>query len=776
MKKFYALLAAATLGFTAANAQEIEGNRGVLTDSDFNTLSTFVMQCEDGVYRIENMLGHSSGWDGDIYYYDNVFEMTISGTTVTFDPAAPKGFYESYDTSTGTVIGLFLQNHGYYYSAGNGDDYNRAIWLSYYTTNYSTGESEYKDGYIFWNEVEATVEKSWRCDFAFGQGNYDGSSTLNYMSDGTYQLLNAFGTGSDSQVINFKINANNQMEIINPTFDYVNWYGFDYNLEQVYSWPYVYYAYDHAYSYAYVTDDYVYIYYYCNVYDFNADAYTQADYVFITFPRVDPIVKQTWECGANWNWDYYGSYLGHRTINRLSDGTFQVPDIFGENTATLTFKLPYYAAAYSNYWGTMTFLDLPEVNGVKYIEYGDGNIEYIYNGYADIYDDSVYFYIYVEGDAGNGYLVLYYPLIPMQNTEETYEGRTVHKFARVAFRPLVPYQMGETPSVEDVYWDCTLETWEDAPYQYKVYNAFGTGLDSDVITFSICDTQDLDAETAADLYGEPYLTQIGNFTFGDEYVTYNKALKKKKVAFGDNIIWVSDAEVADGERSSYRNYERGELMTGQRIIFRFENQKGGVVVPGCPSANTGELIITWGESTMPEPAPQLVKTVDVMVRLNDNVASDRILTMEIYDNGTCIVPDIFGADYADDDLVFQITENGDLDILSYSYMENGYKYWNIFDIESGDELTQKLQFEMYQEVARDFDGFTTNAYAYFKTTSFGWVDMYWNTDQDTSGISSINAAEGEAVYYNLSGVRVDNPTSGIYIVKQGSKVTKEVVR
>ena len=51
----------------------------------------------------------------------------------------------------------------------------------------------------------------------------------------------------------------------------------------------------------------------------------------------------------------------------------------------------------------------------------------------------------------------------------------------------------------------------------------------------------------------------------------------------------------------------------------------------------------------------------------------------------------------------------------------------------------------------------------------------------TIGSSAIDAVEaaGEevpAVYYNLQGVKVENPAGGIYIVKRGNKVTKEYIR
>ncbi|MDE6768110.1 MAG: hypothetical protein K2J78_00120 [Muribaculaceae bacterium] len=46
-----------------------------------------------------------------------------------------------------------------------------------------------------------------------------------------------------------------------------------------------------------------------------------------------------------------------------------------------------------------------------------------------------------------------------------------------------------------------------------------------------------------------------------------------------------------------------------------------------------------------------------------------------------------------------------------------------------------------------------------------------------AGVNDI-IADGDAapVYYNLNGMKVANPSNGLYIVKRGSKVTKEVIR
>lgn len=55
-------------------------------------------------------------------------------------------------------------------------------------------------------------------------------------------------------------------------------------------------------------------------------------------------------------------------------------------------------------------------------------------------------------------------------------------------------------------------------------------------------------------------------------------------------------------------------------------------------------------------------------------------------------------------------------------------------------------------------------------------------DRPTSGIEDIvsdfedAAEEAPAVYYNLQGVQVENPTKGIYVVRRGNKVSKEYIR
>lgn len=49
------------------------------------------------------------------------------------------------------------------------------------------------------------------------------------------------------------------------------------------------------------------------------------------------------------------------------------------------------------------------------------------------------------------------------------------------------------------------------------------------------------------------------------------------------------------------------------------------------------------------------------------------------------------------------------------------------------------------------------------------------TPDEASVVADIEVENAPTLYYNLQGVRVDNPTKGVYILRQGSKATKVVL-
>ena len=68
-------------------------------------------------------------------------------------------------------------------------------------------------------------------------------------------------------------------------------------------------------------------------------------------------------------------------------------------------------------------------------------------------------------------------------------------------------------------------------------------------------------------------------------------------------------------------------------------------------------------------------------------------------------------------------------------------------------------------------------YAAFATAVDGGFDYSLYRDT-TAGIADIivDSADAPAEYFNLQGVRVENPTPGLYIRRQGNKVSRIIIR
>ncbi|MDE6668421.1 MAG: hypothetical protein K2K26_01915 [Muribaculaceae bacterium] len=57
------------------------------------------------------------------------------------------------------------------------------------------------------------------------------------------------------------------------------------------------------------------------------------------------------------------------------------------------------------------------------------------------------------------------------------------------------------------------------------------------------------------------------------------------------------------------------------------------------------------------------------------------------------------------------------------------------------------------------------------------INVEWSLEKEGSGVENIATDINAPVeYYSLTGVRVNNPGKGIYIVKRGNKVTREIMR
>lgn len=91
---------------------------------------------------------------------------------------------------------------------------------------------------------------------------------------------------------------------------------------------------------------------------------------------------------------------------------------------------------------------------------------------------------------------------------------------------------------------------------------------------------------------------------------------------------------------------------------------------------------------------------------------------------------------------------------------------------NGETVKNGASAEQMDETVKTWSAFEFSDEHQYK----GFPGLKWQFG--LSGINDIVAEEtdAEAVYYNLQGVQVTNPQGGIYIVRRGNKVTKELVK
>lgn len=165
-----------------------------------------------------------------------------------------------------------------------------------------------------------------------------------------------------------------------------------------------------------------------------------------------------------------------------------------------------------------------------------------------------------------------------------------------------------------------------------------------------------------------------------------------------------------------------------------------------------------------------------------------------YEDGTIKVVDFMGDGLSGDVWFMPDAEAGTLEVLNawivnlgdeeepdyYKYLfvmdqenESWIGYWTLdgdysWYVEDDPTYVEDPQ-EQYNKLAA-FDVMDDVNYAYES------VFILWDKVADGISAVAVEAEDAPVEYYNLSGVRVEHPTPGIYVVKQGGKVTKQVIR
>lgn len=106
-------------------------------------------------------------------------------------------------------------------------------------------------------------------------------------------------------------------------------------------------------------------------------------------------------------------------------------------------------------------------------------------------------------------------------------------------------------------------------------------------------------------------------------------------------------------------------------------------------------------------------------------------------------------------------------------LENGSNYeWHYAEADFGNYVIKNGDEISIRPGANQWPGGTSGAYRYY----FKDLKITCTTPLATN-VSEIGIEDNTPIeYYNMQGIRVTEPVNGIYIVRQGNKVTKRVIR
>lgn len=172
-------------------------------------------------------------------------------------------------------------------------------------------------------------------------------------------------------------------------------------------------------------------------------------------------------------------------------------------------------------------------------------------------------------------------------------------------------------------------------------------------------------------------------------------------------------------------------------------------------------------------------TVTVTKWILDDEDAEKMPTLASRQDGDVNVKNLSGGNL---ELTFDLTpvEVADGAAIQFCYDINESFIGNCWENHTGNKLTLKAD-----DVFNAQLHYTAPERAAYKSSYTLKVSGAGETQSitivfDTTGTGAVEGIEVEnnvpAEYYNLNGVRVNNPEKGIYIVKRGEKVTKEVVR
>lgn len=307
--------------------------------------------------------------------------------------------------------------------------------------------------------------------------------------------------------------------------------------------------------------------------------------------------------------------------------------------------------------------------------------------------------------------------------------------------------------------------------------------------YYIADTKG-DTETTLDIYRGLYLDGA-KFTSADQIEVDDKV-----VIYGKLTTYSSKAQVAQG--SYIVSQEKPEVVPSDVEAPTFSEEEGVyteaisveiTAAEGCAIYYTLDGTDPSDESAVYEGAIEISEyTVLKAIAVDENDTPSNV-TKAVYafqntKETAMSVTDALAWIAAGKDATTEQYVEGVVTSITEISTSYGNGTYAIADEEGGEELV------IYRGYGLDNTKFTStdDLKVGYKVIVYGTLVDYNGTKEMNSGnyIVSLDASSGvegveienadaPVVYYNLQGVRVDNPTKGLYIKQQGNKATKVVL-
>ena len=254
---------------------------------------------------------------------------------------------------------------------------------------------------------------------------------------------------------------------------------------------------------------------------------------------------------------------------------------------------------------------------------------------------------------------------------------------------------------------------------------------------------------------------------GDTQITWEGNVSEVTFTVGEKAILGSDGES-----------KAGQIRIASITIY---GEGGGEVVPPTPQGTTFTKVNTLDNglyvfvcNNMLATPEAESKTYGRMSLVNANIEGSNIITDEKnaftinVANGQATIKDSYGRYYGMDAehlTSFQFyTEVNEGCYYTYAFEGDNVKFTNVLNPTCIVSQTKGAQGSWYTNVAPAAD-----------PTEFNLPVLYKKSE--ITMIADVTADENAPVeFYNLQGVRVENPSNGIFIRRQGNNVSKVLVK